>query len=99
MARAIYLGFSDSKLQNVGFLHRYRCEKIARALFGNLPPPNPFDYCVRRNPLPTDWPHNDREQVNRAREAAEALFKPRQQVARAEASVAAPRTPSLSEQT
>ncbi len=48
--------------------------------------------------MPTDWPDNDRAQVNRAREAAEALFKPRQQVARAEASVAAPKTPSLSEQ-
>ena len=48
--------------------------------------------------MATDWPHNDREQVNRAREAAEALFKPRQQVAGAEASAAVPRTPSLSEQ-
>jgi hypothetical protein len=48
--------------------------------------------------LPTDWSHNDREQVNRAREAAEALFKPKEQVARAEASSSLPMTPSLSEQ-
>jgi hypothetical protein len=48
--------------------------------------------------LSTDWPHDDREQVKRARDAAEALFKPRPQVARAETPLAAPSAPSSSEQ-
>jgi hypothetical protein len=48
--------------------------------------------------LSTDWPDDDREQVKRARDAAEALFKPRPQVARAETPLAAPSAPSSSEQ-
>ncbi len=48
--------------------------------------------------MPTDWPHDDREQVKRAREAAEALFKPRPQVGCAETPLAASSASSPSEQ-
>jgi hypothetical protein len=48
--------------------------------------------------LPTDWSHDDREQLKRIREAAEALFKPRPQVARAETPLGAPSASSPSEQ-
>ena len=48
--------------------------------------------------MSTDWPHYDRKQLKRAREAAEALFKPRPQVARAETPLAATGAPSSSEQ-
>jgi hypothetical protein len=52
--------------------------------------------------LPHDWhPTNardDREQVNKAREAAESLFKPNKQVERSEAPPTGPMTPSQIEQ-
>ena len=48
--------------------------------------------------MPTDWPHDDREQVRRVREAAEALFKPRPQVGCAETPLAASSASSPSEQ-
>ncbi len=48
--------------------------------------------------MSTGWPHYDRKQLKRAREAAEALFKPRPQVARAETPLAATGAPSSSEQ-
>ena len=48
--------------------------------------------------MPTDWPHYDREQVKRVREAAEALFKPKPQAGRAETPFAAPSASASSEQ-
>jgi hypothetical protein len=53
---------------------------------------------LRRNALPNDWQqtnaHDDREPVNKARDAAEALFAPKKQVERAEAPTSAPVVPS-----
>jgi hypothetical protein len=65
---------------------------------------------IRRNPLPHDWqpttPRDDREQVNKARDAAEALFRPNKELERTEAPTSAavaplqiehpaPRTPRI----
>jgi hypothetical protein len=48
--------------------------------------------------LPHDWhptnAHNDREQINKAREAAEALFRPNKQVERTEVPTSSPVAPS-----
>jgi hypothetical protein len=57
---------------------------------------------IRRISLPHDWrPTNardDREQINKAREAAEALFAPKKQLERMEAPTSTPSSPLQIEQ-
>jgi hypothetical protein len=64
--------------------------------------PVPSRYCARVNPseecLPTDLmssSHHDREQISKAREAAEALFRPKEPRATGSAPAAAPIASSL----